>query len=243
LTFKLTFTADVRAALDKGSAVVALESTIIAHGMPYPQNVETAREVEKIVRDGGAVPATIAILGGEVKIGLSPDELDYLGREGRNIRKVSVRDLPYRGRAQARWRNDGRLHDAAGGDGGHSGVRDRRHRRCPSRCGEDIRYLCRHDRVCKQQRGRGDGRRQGDPRSGALTLETLETLGVPVVGFGTDEFPPSIPAAAATPFRCAATPPGGAADAGKVGDGSEGRRRCGESHSRTLRSRQMKLHP
>ena len=85
----------MRDALDKGAAVVALESTIIAHGMPYPQNVETAREVEDIVRQGGAVPATIAILGGEVKIGLAPDELDHLGREGRNIRKVSVSDLPF----------------------------------------------------------------------------------------------------------------------------------------------------
>ena len=95
MTFTLDFTDDVREALDGGGAIVALESTIIAHGMPYPQNVETARAVEEIVRGGGAVPATIAILGGRVKIGLKPQELDYLGREGRNIRKVSVRDLPF----------------------------------------------------------------------------------------------------------------------------------------------------
>ena len=63
-----------------GKPVVALESTIIAHGMPYPQKVETALNVEKIIRDGGAVPATIAIIGGRLKAGLTPEEIDYLGK-------------------------------------------------------------------------------------------------------------------------------------------------------------------
>ena len=78
----LHFSEEAAAAKARGGAIVALESTIIAHGMPYPQNVETAHAVETIVREAGAVPATIAILGGKVMIGLSPEELDYLGREG-----------------------------------------------------------------------------------------------------------------------------------------------------------------
>ena len=69
-------------ALDEGRPVVALESTIISHGMPYPQNVETALNVEKIIRDNDAVPATIAVLGGRLKAGLSEQEIDYLGQTG-----------------------------------------------------------------------------------------------------------------------------------------------------------------
>lgn len=84
---------EVRNALDNNQAVVALESTIISHGMPYPQNVETAREVEQIVRDNGAVPATIAILDGEIKVGLTNDELEKLGNS-KNAVKVSRRDIP-----------------------------------------------------------------------------------------------------------------------------------------------------
>jgi pseudouridine-5'-phosphate glycosidase len=74
--------------------IVALESTIISHGMPYPQNVETALEVEKIVREHHAIPATIAIIGGKMKVGLSRDEITYLGKKGQAIPKVSRRDLP-----------------------------------------------------------------------------------------------------------------------------------------------------
>src|SRR5947199_4286214 len=85
---------EVRDALDRGGAVVALESTIISHGMPYPQNVETARAVEAIVREAGAVPATIAVLGGVPTIGLDDDALELLGRD-RAVMKVSVRELPY----------------------------------------------------------------------------------------------------------------------------------------------------
>ena len=72
---------EVKEALAAGKPVVALESTIISHGMPYPQNVETALKVEAIIREHGAVPATIAVLGGRLKAGLSPEEIDYLGKE------------------------------------------------------------------------------------------------------------------------------------------------------------------
>ena len=85
---------EVADALAAGRPVVALESTIISHGMPYPQNVAMATEVEGIVRDHGAVPATIAILDGRLCIGLAPDELELLASDG-NVTKVSVRDLPY----------------------------------------------------------------------------------------------------------------------------------------------------
>ena len=90
----LALTDEVREALASGRPVVALESTIISHGMPYPKNVQTAREVEQIIRDGGAVPATIAILAGVPRIGLSDAELDLLGSD-EHVRKVSIRDLPY----------------------------------------------------------------------------------------------------------------------------------------------------
>ena len=84
---------EVKSALDEGRPVVALESTIISHGMPYPQNVETALQVEQIIRDNGAVPATIAILGGRLKAGLSHDEIEYLGKQGTKVAKASRRDL------------------------------------------------------------------------------------------------------------------------------------------------------
>ncbi len=85
---------EVQEALCEGRPVVALESTIISHGMPYPQNVETALNVEKILREGGAVPATIAIIGGRLKAGLTAKEIDYLGRTGAGVTKASRRDLP-----------------------------------------------------------------------------------------------------------------------------------------------------
>jgi len=86
---------EVAEALAQGRPVVALESTIISHGMPYPQNVETALAVEKIVRDCGAVPATIAIIGGRLKAGLSAEEIEYFGKKGMAIAKASRRDLPF----------------------------------------------------------------------------------------------------------------------------------------------------
>ncbi len=85
---------EVAAAIAAGKPVVALESTIISHGMPYPQNVETALAVEKLVRENGAVPATIAIIGGRLKAGLSPEEIEYFGKKGAAIAKASRRDLP-----------------------------------------------------------------------------------------------------------------------------------------------------
>ena len=90
----LVYSDEVRAARAAGKPIVALESTIISHGMPYPQNVQTAREVEQIIRDGGAVPATIAIIDGKICVGLSDPQLEQLGNtEG--VLKVSRRDLPY----------------------------------------------------------------------------------------------------------------------------------------------------
>jgi len=85
---------EVEQAIREGRPVVALESTIISHGMPYPQNVETALAVEKIIRENGAVPATIAILGGRLKAGLTPEEIEYLGKTGTGVTKASRRDLP-----------------------------------------------------------------------------------------------------------------------------------------------------
>ncbi|MCR5823684.1 MAG: pseudouridine-5'-phosphate glycosidase [Lachnospiraceae bacterium] len=85
---------EVKEALKNNRPVVALESTIISHGMPYPQNVETALNVEQIIRDNGAVPCTCAIIGGKLKAGLSKDEIEILGKGGSAIPKASRRDLP-----------------------------------------------------------------------------------------------------------------------------------------------------
>lgn len=85
---------EIKLAIEEGKPVVALESTIISHGMPYPKNVETALEVEKVVRDHGAIPATIAIIGGILKVGLTAEEIEYLGKEGLSVTKCSRRDLP-----------------------------------------------------------------------------------------------------------------------------------------------------
>jgi pseudouridine-5'-phosphate glycosidase len=90
----LDISPEVKAALSAGKPVVALESTIISHGMPYPKNVQTAMLVEKTIRENGAVPATVAVIGGRLKAGLSEAEIEYLGKTGRGIAKVSRRDLP-----------------------------------------------------------------------------------------------------------------------------------------------------
>lgn len=90
----ITLSEEVRAAKEEGKPIVALESTIISHGMPYPQNVKTAREVEQIIRDNGAVPATIALVDGKIKIGLSDDELEMFGKSS-DVAKASRRDLAY----------------------------------------------------------------------------------------------------------------------------------------------------
>ncbi len=89
----LDVNAEVAQAIAEGKPVVALESTIISHGMPYPQNVETALKVEEIIRENGTVPATIAIIGGRLKAGLTPEEIEYFGKKGQAIHKASRRDL------------------------------------------------------------------------------------------------------------------------------------------------------
>lgn len=90
----LSFSEEVQVAREQGKPIIALESTIISHGMPYPQNVQTAREVEQIIRENGAVPATIAIIDGKIKIGLSEEELEMFGKSSA-VAKVSRRDLAY----------------------------------------------------------------------------------------------------------------------------------------------------
>lgn len=91
----LQISPEVQEALNSKKPIVSLESTIISHGMPFPQNAQTAIEVEETIRKHGAVPATIAIIGGVMKVGLSKDEIELLGREGHNVAKVSRRDLPF----------------------------------------------------------------------------------------------------------------------------------------------------
>jgi pseudouridine-5'-phosphate glycosidase len=183
----LTLTDEVAQALRDGRPIVALESTIISHGMPYPDNVQMAVEVESIIRDLGAIPATIAVLGGRPRIGLGPDDLKSLAT-GEDVAKVSVRDLPY---VMARG-GDGattvaatmRLASLAGISvfvtGGIGGV----HRGAQQTfdTSADLTELATTNVavVCAGVKSILDI---------GLTLETLETLGVPVLAYGTDEFP------------------------------------------------------
>ena len=90
----LSVSPEVRAALDAGKPVFALESTIISHGMPYPKNVETALHVEEIIRAHGATPATIAIIQGKMTVGCTREQIEYLGKRGLDVPKASRRDLP-----------------------------------------------------------------------------------------------------------------------------------------------------
>ncbi|MEG1682496.1 MAG: pseudouridine-5'-phosphate glycosidase, partial [Oscillospiraceae bacterium] len=168
--------------------VVALESTIISHGMPYPQNVETALEVERLVREHGAVPATIAILGGRLKAGLSPAEIDYLGKAGTAVTKASRRDLAVlvaRKRDGATTVATTMLIAAMAGisvfaTGGVGGV----HRGAETTMdiSADLEELAQTPVlvVCAGIKSILDL---------GLTLEYLETHGVPVLGFGTRELP------------------------------------------------------
>ena len=179
---------EVQEALKAGKPVVALESTIISHGMPYPQNVETALNVEKIIRDGGAVPATIAIIGGRLKAGLTPEEIDYLGKTGAGVTKASRRDLPIlvaEGRDGATTVTTTMMIAAMAGisvfaTGGIGGV----HRGAETTMdiSADLEELARTPVmvVCAGAKSILDL---------GLTLEYLETKGVPVIGFGTDELP------------------------------------------------------
>jgi pseudouridylate synthase len=179
---------EVKKALDEGKAVVALESTIISHGMPYPQNVETALNVEKIIRENGAIPATIAILNGKLKVGLTRDEINYLGKKGVAVVKTSRRDIPF----IISKKLDGAttvsatmiIANLAGikvfGTGGIGGV----HRGAENTfdISADLQELANTNVavVCAGAKSILDL---------GLTLEYLETQGVPVVGFGTKELP------------------------------------------------------
>ncbi len=183
----LKLSAAVSAALSGARPVVALESTIISHGMPYPRNVEMAVEVEAIVREGGATPATIAVLGGVPRIGLDRDELETLASHP-DVSKVSLRDLPdviARGAHGATTvASTMRLASLAGipvfVTGGLGGV----HRGAATTMdvSADLTELGQTS-VAVVSAGVKSILDIG------LTLEVLETLGVPVVGFGTDEFP------------------------------------------------------
>jgi pseudouridine-5'-phosphate glycosidase len=184
----LVVSPEVRAALASGRPVVALESTIIAHGMPFPQNVETALRVEKTVREAGATPATCAILRGKLVAGLSPDEVELLGKEGASIAKASRRDLPYlvsQGCHGATTVASTMIVAHLAGirvfaTGGIGGV----HRGAASTMdvSADLQELAQTP-VAVVSAGAKSILDLG------LTLEYLETLGVPVVGYRTAEFP------------------------------------------------------
>ena len=184
----LDISPEVSAALAAGKPVVALESTIISHGMPYPQNVKTALEVEQIIRDNGAVPATIAIIGGRLKAGLTPEEIEYFGKKGPEIAKASRRDLPVlvaRGQDGACTVTTTMMiaHMAGIGvfaTGGIGGV----HRGAETTMdiSADLEELA-HTPVMVVCAGAKSILDLG------LTLEYLETKGVPVIGYGTDELP------------------------------------------------------
>ena len=184
----LSISAPVAEALAKGKPVVALESTIISHGMPYPQNVETALKVEAAIREEGAVPATIAIIGGRLKAGLTPEEIEYLGKKGTAVTKASRRDLPVlvaRGEDGATTVTTTMIIAAMAGikvfaTGGIGGV----HRGAQQTMdiSADLEELARTPVmvICAGAKSILDL---------GLTLEYLETKGVPVIGYGTDELP------------------------------------------------------
>ena len=179
---------EVKQALEEGRPVVALESTIISHGMPYPQNVETALRVQQIVRENGAVPATIAIIGGRLKAGLTPEEIEYFGKKGQAITKASRRDLAVlcaRGEDGATTvattmiiAHMAGIHFlATGGIGGvHRGAET------TMDISADLEELGRTPVmvVCAGAKSILDL---------GLTLEYLETKGVPVLGYQTEELP------------------------------------------------------
>lgn len=178
---------EIKEALEEGRPVVALESTIISHGMPYPENIKTAREVEKIVRDNGAVPATIGIINGRIKIGLTEDELEFMG-QSKDILKASRRDLPViiaKGLNGATTVASTMIAAKLAGikvfvTGGIGGV----HRGAEETfdISADLMELATTDVavVCAGAKSILDI---------GLTLEYLETHGVPVLGFKTEEFP------------------------------------------------------
>ena len=179
---------EVREALAQGKPVVALESTIISHGMPYPQNLETARGCEQVAREHGAVPATCAILGGKLCVGLEEDQLDYLARTGTKVIKASRRDIPL----LVAKKLDGattvtgtmilaamagvRIHATGGIGGVHRGAQE------TMDISADLEELGKTPVavVCAGAKSILDL---------PLTMEYLETRGVPVIGYQTDELP------------------------------------------------------
>lgn len=179
---------EVAAALANKQPVVALESTIISHGMPWPQNAETAKKVEQIIRDNGAIPATIAIVNGRLKAGLSSDEIDLLGQAGQSVIKCSRRDLPFVVATKQHGATTvaatmiiaamaGISVFATGGIGGvHRGAQQ------TFDISADLQELAQTNVavVCAGAKSILDL---------ALTREYLETLGVPVLGYKTDALP------------------------------------------------------
>ena len=184
----LDINSNIKKALAEKRPVVALESTIISHGMPFPQNVETALKVEEIVRSTGAIPATIAIIKGKFKVGLTEDEIEYLGRSGKNILKASRRDIPYLISKKADGATTvastmigaemaGIKIFATGGIGGvHRGAQK------SFDISADLQELAKTSVavVCAGVKSILDL---------GLTLEYLETHGVPVLGYKTKELP------------------------------------------------------
>lgn len=178
---------EVEDALKNGKPVVALESTIISHGMPYPRNVETALKVEEIIKKEGAVPATIAIIKGKIKVGLSKEEIEYLGK-AENVLKTSRRDIPFIISKEMDGATTvastmiisalaGIKVFATGGIGGvHRGASE------TFDISADLEELSRTNVavVCAGVKSILDI---------GLTLEYLETNGVPVVGYNTEEMP------------------------------------------------------
>jgi pseudouridine-5'-phosphate glycosidase len=185
MTRPIQLSSEIQAAQDSNLPIVALESTVIAHGLPYPTNLDTARRMEAIVRENQAVPATIAVLQGQLRVGLSADELEHLARDP-GIRKASRRDLPI----LVAEKGDGATTVAATATiaawaglevfatGGIGGV----HRDPPFDISNDLPTLAQVPVtvVCSGAKSILNLR---------ATLEWLETAGVPIVGYGTDEFP------------------------------------------------------
>ncbi len=208
----LKLSPEVEDALRTGKPIVALESTIISHGMPYPQNVETAYACEQVCRENGAVPATCAILGGKLCAGLTREEIDYLGREGTKVTKASRRDLPL---LVAKGK-DGATTVAATmiiahmagikvfATGGIGGVH--RNGQVTMDISADLDELGKTPVcvVCAGAKAILDL-----PR----TMEYLETKGVPVIGFGTDELPAFYTARSGIPLTWRVDDPKEVADA------------------------------
>ena len=178
---------EVKKAMEEGKPVVALESTIISHGMPYPQNIETAKACEEIIRENGAVPATTAIIGGKIKIGLSDEELEFMATS-KDIIKASRRDFAYivsQGLNGATTVASTIIASRLAGikifvTGGLGGVH--RHAEVTFDISRDLEELAANDIMivcagCKSILDIG------------LTLEYLETKGVPVFGYQTDYMP------------------------------------------------------